>query len=377
VHVSVLRRPTSLLFAGFVLTGIVNTILGPILPWLASRWSLSDAAAGSLFSVQFAGGLAGGGVSGLLVTRFGAGVTMGMGHLLMAIGLAMLAGGGLGAGLVGMGLSGLGLGFVIPTTNLMAAQLAPERAASALGAVNLCWGFGAAIWPLGVAAFAARGGLTLALVLVCFLLLAMAAWAAPVSFPKASPPKSSSGGPQALAFGRLAAFGICIALYSGIEAAFGGWITEYTRRLAGAASTDGWEIAASAFWAGLTAGRAAVAVWLIGRWETAALFTGLSVVAAAIGLLLVTPGVYAVMATAALCGVGLSPVFPVTVAALSREFSPAAAGPMVALGSAGAGTLPLLVGAISDRTGSLTSGLAALIICVGILAALQVMQMRK
>ena len=132
-------RASSILYAGFILTGIVNTLLGPVLPWLAARWSLSDAAAGLLFSVQFAGGLAGGLVSGAIASRAGAGRTMGAGHLMMAIGLAAVAVGGFHVGIAGMALSGLGLGFVIPTTNLMAARLEPERTAAGLGAVNLCW----------------------------------------------------------------------------------------------------------------------------------------------------------------------------------------------------------------------------------------------
>ncbi|HET7217387.1 MAG TPA: MFS transporter, partial [Vicinamibacterales bacterium] len=130
------NRASSILFAGFILTGIVNTLLGPLLPWLAMRWSLSDAAAGLLFSVQFAGGLAGGFVSGAIASRAGAGRTMGAGHLMMALGLAAVAAGGFHAGIAGMALSGVGLGFVIPTTNLMAARLEPEHAAASLGAVN-------------------------------------------------------------------------------------------------------------------------------------------------------------------------------------------------------------------------------------------------
>jgi len=44
---------------------------------------------------------------------------------------------------------------------------------------------------------------------------------------------------------------------------------------------------------------------------------------------------------------------------------------MVALGSLGAGTLPLAVGAISDRAGSLAAGFATLEVSVALLLALQ------
>ena len=40
--------------AAFVLTGTVTTLLGPLLPVLATRWALEDASAGLLFTAQFA-----------------------------------------------------------------------------------------------------------------------------------------------------------------------------------------------------------------------------------------------------------------------------------------------------------------------------------
>jgi FHS family glucose/mannose:H+ symporter-like MFS transporter len=367
----------SLLYAGFVLTGIVNTILGPVLPWLTARWSLSDASAGTLFTIQFAGGLTGGAVSGLIAARVGAAQTLAAGCVLMASGVLALALGDQALGSVGMCVAGLGLGFVIPTTNLMAARLAPHRSAAALGAVNLCWGLGAAIWPLTVGIFAQRGGVQSALLLGVALLAIMAACFAVADFPvhAVKPP----GVPMGLSGGaltRLATFGACIALYSGIEAAFGGWITEYARRLTQDHATTRWEVAAAAFWGGLTGGRAVVAVWLAGRLENVALFGGTALVAAAIAFVLAVPFVEPVLAGAVLCGIGLAPVFPVTVAALAREFPTSFAGPMVALGSVGAGTLPLIVGAISNRTGSLGSGLATLVVCVFMLAALQWLRLR-
>jgi MFS transporter, FHS family, glucose/mannose:H+ symporter len=360
-----------LLYVGFVLTGVVNTLLGPVLPWLTTRWSLSDAAAGSLFTVQFAGGLLGGAVSGLIASRAGAGLTMGAGYLMMAAGLAAVAAGGLDAGRFGMFVAGLGLGFVIPITNLMAARLAPTRPAAALGAVNLCWGLGAAIWPLIVLTFSRRASVPAALATMCGLLVLMAAWIMPARFPTEAGRGGVAASRSATAFVRLAVFGICIALYSGTEAAFGGWITEYAIRLAGPASTERWEIAASAFWGGVAGGRAIVSIWLTRRVEDAALLAGLAVVCLSLAVLLAVPRIEIILIAAVLCGLGLSPVFPATVAALSREFPGSLAGPMVAMGSVGAGALPLAVGAISDRTGSLSSGLAMLLASAVVLSVLQ------
>jgi len=366
----------TLLHAGFILTGIVNTVLGPVLPWLTARWSLSDAAAGLLFTVQFAGGLAGGAVSGLIAARAGDGSTIAAGYTLMGAGLAGLALGGHAAGVAGMCVTGVGLGLVIPTTNLIVARLAPERSAAALGALNLCWGIGAALWPLLVALSTPIPGVRAAMLMVCAIIVGTAVQIAPARFP----PQAVSGGAtsdaRAFSLARLAIFGLCIVLYTGTEAAFGGWITEHARRLGGEASTVRWEAAASAFWGGLTGGRAVVAVWLAGRLENAAVFCGLTAAGVAIATLLMVPGAVSVLGAAAVCGFSLAPVFPVTVAALARELPTRVAGPMVALGMVGAGTLPWVVGAISDRTGSLSSGLGALLASVAMLVVLHALRVK-
>ena len=45
----------AVLYLEFVLTGIVTTLLGPLLPVLVRRCAMSDADAGSLIAAQFAG----------------------------------------------------------------------------------------------------------------------------------------------------------------------------------------------------------------------------------------------------------------------------------------------------------------------------------
>ena len=52
------------LYAAFVLTGIVTTLLGPVLPVLVSWWGLDDGDAGVLFVAQFAGSMLGSAISG-------------------------------------------------------------------------------------------------------------------------------------------------------------------------------------------------------------------------------------------------------------------------------------------------------------------------
>jgi fucose permease len=173
---------------------------------------------------------------------------------------------------------------------------------------------------------------------------------------------------------RLTIYGLCIALYSGIESAFGGWITEFARRSTANPASLRWETAASAFWGGLAAGRGLVAVVLRQRFETAALFGGLGIVAAALTSLIVMSSSPPVFVVAVACGLGMAPSFPVTMASLSRKVPPRVGQPMIALGSLGAAVVPWIVGAISTRTGSLASGLSALVGLLAVLVGLQVMR---
>jgi fucose permease len=45
----------ALVHSGFIVAGAVTIILGPILPILIARWSLSDERAGLFFTLQFCG----------------------------------------------------------------------------------------------------------------------------------------------------------------------------------------------------------------------------------------------------------------------------------------------------------------------------------
>ena len=52
-------RLLAVLYVEFALTGAVTALLGPLIPLLVKRCSMSDAAAGSLVAAQFAGGFVG------------------------------------------------------------------------------------------------------------------------------------------------------------------------------------------------------------------------------------------------------------------------------------------------------------------------------
>ena len=262
-HVS--GRP--LLFAGFIVTGFVTTVLGPVLPWLTARWGLSDAAAGALFTIQFSGSIIAGGLSGMIIARLGASTTLATGYALMAAGLAGLAFGDRLVGTSAMAVAGIGLGFVVPATNLMVARLTPAHAAAALGAVNLCWGIGAATWPIIVGRFNPVPGVHVALLVAAVLHLAVAARMSVAKFPIHALQDS----------GRRAACPMELAPPDGLRlllrALLGdrGCLRRMDHRVHATAGDRSpsmrWETAASAFWGGLAGGRGIVATGVARRVE--------------------------------------------------------------------------------------------------------------
>src|SRR5215208_2212149 len=77
-------------YAGFVLTGMVTTLLGPMLPVLAESTGRKPTELGSLFTAQFFSSTAGTLLAGVLSQRFGFRVTLALGYALMGIGVAIL-----------------------------------------------------------------------------------------------------------------------------------------------------------------------------------------------------------------------------------------------------------------------------------------------
>src|SRR5258708_21929328 len=148
----------------FLPTGILQTLLGPMLPILISRWTLNDTQAGNLFLVQFLVSLLGVQLSGLLLTRWGYRPAFLSGLLLMACGVSALLLGSSALGMAAVAAYGLGLGLVVPSDNLLIAEIgacsgsapaSPERfpttpnprppghsRANAVSLLNFFWGVG-------------------------------------------------------------------------------------------------------------------------------------------------------------------------------------------------------------------------------------------
>lgn len=359
----------------FVLNGMVTTLLGPILPALVARWNLADAQAGYFFTAQFSGNLIGVAVVSVLLPRARVGVSLGLGYLLAAVGVAGVTLSQWHVVLGAVLLYGIGLGLAIPASNLFISEAHVERRAAALSVLNFMWGIGAVVCPIFVAWAQRRA--TPALFLLA-LGAALAVTAAVTSRIGAAPMAAVSRERIALSHLFGSKFGVALAvmffLYVGAETSLGGWVADLAKEADGPRGAP-WVLAPSFFWGGLLTGRAlAPGILRLVRERTLAV-AGLALALAG-GLVLVSArSVPAILAGSGIAGFGLAAIFPLTVALLARFGADErrAAGPMFALAAAGGAVLPWIVGETSTHTASLTTGflvpLAAIVVLFALHAA--------
>jgi fucose permease len=350
----------------FLPAGILTTLLGPMLPILIARWAMNDTQAGNLFLVQFLASLVGVQLSGVLLARWGFRPPFLLGLLLMACGVATLYLGSLWLGLASVAAYGLGLGLIIPSDNLLIAEIStgsePTSRAGAVSLLNFFWGVGAVFCSLMVAWTATHNLLPVFLGSVTLFVLLLALAMRNLPFPAAATSAESSASSSWREMAKSPAlwlFAAVFFLYPGAETAVGGWIGSYVSRLGshGAAMAS---MMPAFFWSALTAGRALGTAFLRHFPEHRVLRTGFATGAAGIALLLWAPTLPGVIGGALIAGLSFATLYPITVARLSERFGIAArsiGAVMFSLAAVGPAVIPWMVGVISHATGSLRAGL--------------------
>jgi len=352
----------------FLPTGILQTLLGPMLPILIARWAMNDTQAGNLFLVQFLASLAGVQLSGVLLARWGYRPAFLLGLLLMASGVATIYMGSLALGLASVATYGLGLGLIVPSDNLLIAEIGSQSGASAstgsrasaVSLLNFFWGVGAVFCSLMVAWTAAHKLLPFFLGAVALFLLLLAFAVRNLPFPAAAKSAEPTAAWRELAKSpAIWIFAAIFFLYPGAETAVGGWVGSYVARL----GSHGLEIASmmpAFFYSTLTVGRALGTAFLRHFSEGRVLRAGYAAGAAGIALMLWAPSLAGVIGGALITGLSFSTLYPITVARLSERFGVAArsiGAVMFSLASVGPAVIPWMVGVISHSTGSLRAGL--------------------
>ena len=346
----------------FVLTGIVNTFLGPILPMLAGRWHLPDSESGYFFSAQFLGSIVGVSISSLLLPRAGFRASLAAGYLMMACGVAGLLAPNWEVALLGPAVFGLGFGIAIPATNLLISGLNPNRRASSLSIVNFCWGIGAVAAPalLALAERAKRGGIFIPLLSIFLFTTAVSLLLIRVQQPVSIRKQAGSTDREGFSWRLIAIMGAMFFFYVAVEASTGGWIATLAERTP-SAGAQGWLLAPFLFWGGLLAGRGIAPLLLRRLRERNLALLSLALACSGMCILVFGSQRYLIIAAGAIAGYGLAAVFPITVALLShfQHLEQQIAGPMFGLAGLGGAVMPWLVGVISTRSGSLRAGMVA------------------
>ena len=345
----------------FAATGVGCALPGALLPSLIVEWGLSDLHAGTLFFLIFSG------------ASLGALAVRGRLTQSMAVGCALVAVSASGLALEGARLSapcsfvyGLGFGLVMTSISLLRQRVHAERRSLELVRLNLMWAGGAFISPtLALRALATHHSTHLLLLEATFFALA-GMWAFTAGRSNVRLPGGS--GFTVDAWRRLARVPLALILTTitapGIEAASGAWLATYAQRTAHGLA---WTAAApTCLWAGLLTSRLFGAVERFEQrlhHKTGAL---LAMACFAASLIVATPAGVSVLTGAFLLGFSLGPLYPLL---LARVMAMEEVGTIFFLAGVAASSLPLLTGAVAERTHSLRIGMTT-IACVAALAGL-------
>jgi len=357
--------PKAMVHAAFVPTGMVTVLLGPLLPLLAARWSLSDAQAGYLISAQFMGSLVGTISSSLLLRRVGFRWSIAIGQVLMAFGVSGLFSSILAAATAAVFCYGIGIGLTIPCGNLMIAEGSPRRRSSTLNLLSFSWSAGAVSCPFMLALAQQAHGTQFFLRGVAGVLLVLAAIL--LMFPNEMPPPAQRQHSSKVAVpwfrylqnSAAIMLGTLFFVYVGTENALGAWLASYARRVSGS-PLGSWMTVSSYFYGALLVGRALAPATLRYLSDVRQACLGLLLSLASLGLLLVSQSVAGIAICAFAAGLGLSTLYPITISLLSASFGREATnigGAMFAFSTLGGASLPWLVGFASNEFGSLRAGL--------------------
>ncbi|HVO59426.1 MAG TPA: MFS transporter [Terriglobales bacterium] len=362
--------------AAFLPIGMVTVLLGPMLPILAERWALTYSQSGYLFTAQFVGATVGVTVSGGAIRRLGYRAAMIMGLALTAAGTSTLPRLPFAGAIFAIALYGVAIGMMGPTCNLLVAHIHSDQRGAALNLLNFSWSIGAVSCPLLVAAAAHAGHTSLllqTLAAVTFLIMVMVATIVPRGIGMQPQPLGGSQSASKLLWSRPGLFVLCalFSLYVGTENIVGGWLASYAKLSSSAVSTP--IVTSSFFYFALMVGRLLAPAILKTMLETTLARIGLGIgILGTIGLVR-GHTMASIVGNALLTGLGLSSVFPIVIAMLSRTFgpdSPRAAPVVFNMSNLGGASLPFLVGYTSEQLGSLRAGLGIAIITTGIMLGL-------
>lgn len=354
-----------LAYLAFIGLGLPDPLPGTLWPELGTHYALPNAALGLVLAALAAGYMVAGLLAGRLIGALGIG---GVIAASLAATAAAAAGQALAppwAAFVALAvLAGLGSGAVDAALNAWAAH---RLAARHLNWLHACWGIGATLGPAAAAALLAWGaGWQAAYAAVAALLAVLAAaflatrgrWDGAVPPPSGPRLGTSAALRHPLVRLQMAVFFV----YTGLEAGAGQWAaTVFAARGAGPAEAA---LAATLFWASLTAGRIVLG-FVVDRFGAGRLLRLAMPVAAA------AAAGYAAGLAPLVCllllALALAPVYPTMMAVTPERLGALAVpaiGLQVAAAMAGVALLPAAMGLASDLLGAAAMPLLQLSLAV-------------
>jgi MFS transporter, FHS family, glucose/mannose:H+ symporter len=338
--------------------GLLLSLYGPALPELRATYGVGGGGSALVLSAHFIGATTGIGWWGL-ERRLSARTWLRLATALLVAGAAaiVLA----PAWLVVLGAAfaiGVGFGVVVVEINVLFTDAFGDRAAAMLNLLGACFGAGAVLGPL---ALAASGGYRVPF--CAGALLAVVALGLTRDLPATATPPAPD--PERPPLGLVGGFVALLLLYVGVENSVGGWeATTLRADGTGAGAAASWT---AGYWAAITTGRL-LAIPLALRVAAPVLVAGCLLVAAAgLGLAhlpAVAPFAYT------LTGLALGPVFPTVLAWLAAAAG--ARGPtalVFAAANLGGVVLPAVVGRLVDASSPTVVPTTVLVVVLACLSA--------
>jgi fucose permease len=349
------RRLYVLFLAGFVIFGILFTIIGAALPQIIRTFHWSYTLTGVVLAASAIGYFLSTFLCGFLVQRFSPRTVLVTGLLLIAVCmLFFMRWRSPWLNLVLNLMIGLGQGTIEVVTNLEVIHMERKGQSRLMNLMHAAFSVGAIVGPAAVGILMSVGlrG-TVVFLAAAGPIALMALLFGTARFPRLAQ-EDEHGQRQGLRLLRspiLLLLTLFLLLYIGAELGVSTWVSEYfVKVLSTTASTGAYSV--SLFWMGLFAGRLGVSVLYRGTRQEY-LLLGLSLLAAvSLGFVLLAGSTAAVAVGVFLTGLGLSALYPLVMTMVGRYFkSGVAVGTVAAGGGLGSFTFPFLMAVVSESIG--------------------------
>ncbi len=359
----------------FAVSGVASVLIGPLLPIMAARLSLSDLDVTYFFQAQFAGSL-----TGTLLTRpFGRRskyiLAAMIGSVMMAAGILLMNAVSFELCIAGFLLNGIGIGLTLPSINTIIIALNPMRSAAALSFLNFGWGVGAIFSKPMVDLLSFDGWILPFSLSLAIPLVGCAAALIGAQDPSIAGPNEEAGGssekgsvwrhPLAWLFAAIN------FLHVGFEGGMGGWLPAFAER--NSISANNIFSPSFLFFLFFVLGRGSGSLVLRYVQERTVILISIAVALAGSIMVVLSSSSLLLSVGAAIAGLGTSVIFPTHLGRFARRLGPEAlknVTPYFVCGTLGAATATWCIGFLSEYFRDLRSAMWFLPISLALLIVL-------